>query len=160
MCKLKKALYGLKHAPRVWYDRINGFLQSLRFNKSTVDSNLYFKVVENQPIILVLYVDDLFMTGEEKRIVECKRELIFEFEMKNLGLMHYFLGLEFWQKPNEIFLSQGKYAVDILKRFGMMNCRSMATPMVANLKKLHDSDSRSNLVDPTMYRQLVGYLIT
>jgi hypothetical protein len=65
----------------------------------------------------------------------------FEFEMKDLGLMHYFLGLEVWQKPNEIFLSQGKYAVDILKRFGMMNWRSMSTPMVANLKKLHDSDS-------------------
>jgi hypothetical protein len=88
VCKLKKALYGFKQAPRVWYDRIDGFLQSLGFNKSTVDPNLYFRVVENQPIILVLYVDDLFLTGEEKLIVWCKRELISEFEMKDLGLMH------------------------------------------------------------------------
>jgi len=57
--------------------------------------------------------------------VWCKRELISEFEMKDLGLMHYFLGLEVWQKPNKIFLSQGKYAIDVLKRFGMMNCKSM-----------------------------------
>ena len=61
--------------------------------------------------------------------------------MKDLGLMHYFLGLKVWQKPNEIFLSQGKYVVDILKRFGMMNCKSVSTPMVANLMKLHDSNS-------------------
>ena len=72
--------------------------------------------------------------------------------MKDLGLMHYFLGLEVWQKPNKIFLSQGKYAVDILKRFGMMNCRSVSTPMVANLKKLHDSGLGEDLVDSTMYR--------
>ena len=99
------------------------------------------------------------MTREENQIVECKRELISEFEMKDLGLMHYFLRLEVWQKPNEIFLSEGKYAVEILKRFGMMNCKSVSTPMVANLKKLHDSDSGSDLVDPTMYRQLDGSLM-
>jgi hypothetical protein len=56
--------------------------------------------------------------------------------MKDLGLMHYFLGLEVWQRPNKICLSQGQYVVDILKRFGMLNCISMTTPMVSNLKKL------------------------
>jgi hypothetical protein len=82
----------------------------------------------------------------------CKRELASEFEMKDLGLMHYFLGLEVWQKPGEIFLRQGKYTVEILSRFGMMDCKSMATPMMTNLKKLSDSTSDSDLVDPTMYR--------
>ena len=66
VCKLKKALYGLKQAPRVWYDKIDSFLQSLGFSKSATDPNLYFKVVNNQPLILVLYVDDLFLTGEER----------------------------------------------------------------------------------------------
>jgi hypothetical protein len=65
VCKLRKALYGLKQAPRAWYARIDGYLQSLGFSKSIVDSNLYFKVEENHPLILVLYVDDLFLTGEE-----------------------------------------------------------------------------------------------
>jgi hypothetical protein len=73
--------------------------------------------------------------------------------MKDLGLMHYFLGLEVWQRPGEIFLGQGKYTVEILSRFGMMDCKSMATPMMTNLKKLSDSASDSYLVDPTMYRQ-------
>jgi hypothetical protein len=77
--------------------------------------------------------------------------------MKDLGLMHYFLGLEVWQRPDEIFLSQGKYTVEILQRFRMMDCKSMATPMVTNLKFL--SDSSSDLVDPMMYRQLIGSLM-
>ena len=110
-------------------------------------------------MILVLYVDNLFLTGEEKQIAWCKRELTSEFEMKDLGPMHYFLGLEVWQNPGEIFLAQGKYTVDILRKFGMMDCKSMATPMVSNLKKLHDSDTESDLVDPTMYRHLIGSLM-
>jgi hypothetical protein len=77
--------------------------------------------------------------------------------MKDLDLMHCFLGLEVWQRPNEIFLSQGKYTVEILQRLRMMDCKSMATPMVTNLKLL--SDSSSDLVDPTMYRQLIESLL-
>jgi hypothetical protein len=85
----------------------------------------------------------------------CKRELTSKFEMKDLGLMHYFLGLEVW-KIQEIFLAQGKYTMDVLKRFGMMDCKSMSTPMITNRRKLHDSNTSSDLVDPTMYRQLIG----
>ena len=57
---------------------------------------MYFKVMKNQPVILVLYVNDLFVTGEEHLIAWCKRDLTYEFKMKDLGLMHYFLGLEVW----------------------------------------------------------------
>jgi hypothetical protein len=75
VCKLKKALYGLNQAPRAWYGRIDNFLTSLGFTKSKADSNLYFKVMNNEPVILFLYVDDLFLTGEEKLITECKKKL-------------------------------------------------------------------------------------
>ena len=92
VCKLKKSLYGLKYASRVWYARMDGFLHNLGFSKRTNDSNLYFKVVHNHILILVLYVDDLFLTGEEELIAQCQRELTSEFEMKDLDLMHYFLG--------------------------------------------------------------------
>jgi hypothetical protein len=95
----------LKQAPRAWYGRIDNFLQSLGFTKSITDPNLYIMIVQNHPVILVLYVDDLFLTGEENLIAQTKRELSAEFEMKDLGLMDYFLGLEVWQKPAEIFLS-------------------------------------------------------
>jgi hypothetical protein len=64
VCRLKKALYGLKQAPRAWYGRIDGFLTRLGFTKSKVDSNLYFKFMNDEPVILLLYVDDLFLTGD------------------------------------------------------------------------------------------------
>jgi hypothetical protein len=97
-------------------------------------------------------VDYLFLIGEEHLIAQTKRELSIEFEMKDLGLMHYFLGLEVWQKPSEIFLSQSKYAVDVLCRFCMMDCKSMSTPMISNLKKLHDQATGSDPEDPIVYR--------
>ena len=121
------------------------------FTKSDADPNLYYKVVNDEPLILVLYVDDLFLTRNEKLIIWCKKKLASEFEMKDLGLMHYFLGLEVWQRQKETFLGQGKYTIDILKRFGMLDCKSIATPMDASLKKMRDSASYSNLIDPTMY---------
>jgi hypothetical protein len=76
--------------------------------------------MNNEPIILLLYVDDLFLIGEENLIVECKKRLASKFEMKDLGLMHYCLGIEVWQSPKRIFLNQGKYTVKILKRFDML----------------------------------------
>jgi hypothetical protein len=69
---------------------------SLGFTKSKADSNLYFKVMNDELVILLLYVDDLFLTGEENLIIECKKKLASEFEMKDLSLMQYFLGLEVW----------------------------------------------------------------
>jgi hypothetical protein len=69
---------------------------SLGFTKSKEDSNLYFNVMNDEPVIFLLYVDDLFLTREEKLITECKKNLIVEIEMKYLGLMHYFLGVEVW----------------------------------------------------------------
>jgi hypothetical protein len=79
VCRLKKALYGLKQAPRAWYGRIDSFLTSLGFTKSKADSNLYFKIMDNEPVILLLYMNDLFLTGEEKLITECKQRLAVEF---------------------------------------------------------------------------------
>jgi hypothetical protein len=70
--RLKKALYGLKQAPRAWYEKMDGFLMSLGFSKSVVDPNLYYHIVGDECLILVLYVDDLFLTGSERLIVECK----------------------------------------------------------------------------------------
>jgi hypothetical protein len=157
VCRLKRVLYGLKQAPRAWYSRIDSYLLGMGFTKSEADSNLYYILVGGEPLILVLYVDDLFMTGSEKLIADCKRDLVVEFEMKDLGLMHYFLGLEVWQTDGQIFLGQGKYVVEILKRFGMQDCRPMATPMVTNWKKIDASKSEG--VDPTLYRQLIGSLM-
>jgi hypothetical protein len=100
VCRLKKALYGLKQAPCAWYEKMDGFLMSLGFSKSSADPNLYYHIVGNKCLILVLYVDDLFLTGSKRLIAECKQALTSEFEMKDLGMMHYFLGLEVWQRTD------------------------------------------------------------
>ena len=100
----------------------------------------------------MLYVDDLFLTGADPLIHQCKRELVADFQMKDLGLMHYFLGLEVWQRPGEIFLSQGKYIVKLLERFGMVDCKFVSTPMELNFKKLSSSATRPVLAIPTKYR--------
>ncbi|MCY6524885.1 reverse transcriptase domain-containing protein [Actinobacillus pleuropneumoniae] len=132
VCRLKKALYGLKQAPRAWYERIDSYLMKLGFTRSEADPNLYFKVEYDKPIILVLYVDDLFLIGADPLIHKCKRELASKFEMKDQGL-------EVWQKPGETFLSQGKYVVKILERFGMVECKPVTTPMELDFKKLSSS---------------------
>ena len=95
VCRLHRALYGLKQAPRAWYSRIDSYLWEMGFQRSEADHNLYFLTGE-VPLILVLYVDDLFLIGDERLIDDCKSNLTFEFEMKDLGLTHCFLGLEVW----------------------------------------------------------------
>ena len=79
--------------------------------------------------------------------------------MKDVGLMHYFLGLEIWQRNDDIFLSQGKYSVDILHIFGMVDCKSINTPMDSNLRKLHETETGLDPMDPTLYKQFIGSLM-
>ena len=115
MCQLKRALYRLKQAPHAWYTRIDSYFTRLGFTKSEANANLYHIMVEGKPLIVVLYVDDLILTGDDHLINSCKEDLAREFEMKDMGLMHYFLGMEVWQKDGEVFVSQGKYANEILR---------------------------------------------
>ena len=86
-----------------------------------------------------------------------RRRLAATFEMKDLDMMHYFLGMEVCQNANGISLGQGKYALEILKWFRMMDCKAMTTPVASNLKLL--SDASSETIDATMYRQMIGSLM-
>ena len=79
-----------------WYDRMYNFLMILGFTKSKADSNLYFKVEDGNPVMVLLYVDDLFVISMDGLIVDTKRKLAAKFEMKDLGMMHYLLGMEVW----------------------------------------------------------------
>ena len=93
--------------------------------------------------MLLLYVDDPFLKGADGLIADTKRKLTTEFRMKDLGTMQYFLGMEVWQNVDGIFPGQGKYALEILKRFGMMGYKAMTTPISSNLKLLSDSSSEA-----------------
>ena len=94
--RLKQVMQGLKQAPCDWYTRIKNYFTRLGFIKSEGDVNLYHIVVEGKLLIIVLYVDDLILTDDEKVVKYYKEDLAREFEMKDLGLMHYFLGMEVW----------------------------------------------------------------
>jgi hypothetical protein len=122
----------------------------MSFTKSKTDSNLYFKVMNDEPVILLLYVDDLFLTREENLITKSKKKFTTELEMKYLSLMHYFLGLEVWQSLERTFLNQRKYESKIFKRFDILECKSMNTPMEAKLKLLVDTSLE--LIDTMLYR--------
>jgi hypothetical protein len=157
VCRLKKDLYGLKQYPIACYGRIYSSLASLGITRSKVDSNLYFKVMNYESVIFLLYVDELLLTGEENLIIDCKKKLSTKSKMKDLGLMHYFLGIEVWQSPEKIFLNQGKYAVEIMNRFDMLEFKAMNTPMEIKLKLLVDTSLE--LVDVMLYRQIIGLLM-
>ena len=153
--RLHKALYGLKQAPRAWYQRIDSFFLKLGFQRSHVDSNLYTLVDSGLIVIVIIYVDDLIITGShKKRVSEFMADLS---QMTDLGLLHYFLGFEVWQTPQGIFLSQHKYCLEILRRFGMVSSRFVSSPMDPNAH-LSALDA-SPPCDTSLYRQIVGSLI-
>jgi hypothetical protein len=119
VCKLKKALYGLKHAPRPWYAKIDYFFLQQGFMRSKSDPNLYTKFDEKGHVVLIsLYVDDLIITvNSEKLINGIKKQMSHVFEMKDLGELHYFLGIEVWRNVGQTFVSQGKYVREVVKNF-------------------------------------------
>ena len=158
VCKLKKALYGLKQAPRAWNKRIDSFLGSIDFKQCASDASMYVKMKDGKQVIIIIYVDDLVLTGDHEECIGQTQECLkTEFEMTDLGILHYFLGIEVWQTSVGIFMSQRKYATEILKTFGMMDSKSKSTPMESNCKL--SQEDPSPMVDIRKYRQLVGSLI-
>ncbi|KAG8492723.1 hypothetical protein CXB51_010438 [Gossypium anomalum] len=157
--RLKKALYGLKQVPRAWYDRIDACLSRLGFTKSISEPTLYVKKDENETLLIVsLYVDDLLVTGSKDELIEdFKKQMQDIFEMTDLGLMTYFLGMEVNQGEQGIFISQQAFALKVLNKFCMSKCKPASTP-VALGEKL-SSTSEHDRVDERWYRSLVGCLL-
>ena len=129
VCLLNKYLYGLKQAPRSWYAKMDSFLLDTSFSRCHSHPNVYSKKVGNHLIIPDLYVDDLILTGSDpKLITHVKSSLKQNFEMSDLGNLHYFLGLQVLQTKEGIFLSQSKYAYDLLPCFHMEDCKPSPSP--------------------------------
>lgn len=155
---LKKALYGLKQASREWYSKMDDYLMSLGFQKSQSELTLYVKHEGTNILVISLYVDDLFITGSNlEQVEQFKLEMKKVFEMTDLGLMSYFLGIEIKQSQDEVFICQKKYAKEILKRFHMEDCKAVKTPM--NQKEKLVKDDGSAKVDEAEFRSLIGCLM-
>ena len=157
--KLKKALYGLKQAPRAWFSRIEAHFFNEGFERCHSEHTLFTKTGREGKILIVsLYVDDLIFTGnDELMFLEFKKSMVREFDMTDLGKMKYFLGVEVLQGPDGIHISQRKYALEVLKRFGMEDCNSVHNPIIRGFKIL--KDEKGVQVDETYFKQIVGSLI-
>eukprot|EP00253_Pinus_taeda_P022760 PITA_22760 len=157
VCRLKKSLYGLKQAPWAWYSKMDSFLLESGFSRCYSDNTVYTKKVGKSLMILVLYVDDLILTGSDPNLINhVNSSLKKKFEMTDLGHLHYFLGLQVLQSKEGISLSQSKYACDLLRHFHMEDCKP-APPFQSGVKLSVTCTSPE--VDATLYRQLVGKLL-
>jgi Reverse transcriptase (RNA-dependent DNA polymerase)/gag-polypeptide of LTR copia-type/Integrase core domain/GAG-pre-integrase domain/Domain of unknown function (DUF4219)/Zinc knuckle len=157
--KLNKALYGLKQAPRAWYSKIDGYFAENGFVRSSSEHSLYVKKTGSNDFLLVcIYVDDMIYMGSNQDLIEkFKESMKRKFEMTDLGVLKYFLGLEVTQDDEGIFVSQRKYAKDLLSKFNLGNCNAVSTPMNAKEKLIKEDGSP--LADAAKYRSLVGGLI-
>ncbi|KAG8479813.1 hypothetical protein CXB51_029308 [Gossypium anomalum] len=157
--KLKKALYGLKQAPKAWYDRVCQYLSKLGFEKSVSEPTLFIKKSENETLLIVsLYVDDLLVTRSKGELIdEFKVQMQKVFEMLDLRVMTYFLSMEVNQSDQCIFISQHAFALKILSRFCMTNCKIVSTPVIQGEKLT--SCGNQERVDGKEYRSLVGCLL-
>eukprot|EP00253_Pinus_taeda_P020745 PITA_20745 len=158
VCWLKKPIYGPKQAPRAWYAKMDSFLLESGFSRCHSDNIVYTKKVGKSLIILVLYVDDLILTGCDPNLINhVKSNLKKKFEMIDLGHLHYFLGLQILQSKEGISLSQSKYACDLLHHFHMEDCMPSPSPFQSRVKLSVTCSSPE--VDATLYHQLVGKLL-
>ncbi len=163
--KLKRALYGLKQAPRMWNKRLDQFLSSKQFVRCEADHSVYVRPASkggSKPLVIAVYVDDLLVVGEPDDVVKCKKELAEEFDMKDLGEVCWLLGVEVTRVRNQFQLSQQKYVNDVLERFGMSDCRPLATPMTPGEHLTQDGAGTGDVLDEEgsrVYRSAVGSLM-
>ena len=156
--KLDKALYGLKQAPRAWYERLTDFLISHGYTRGSVDKTLFIKKVKSDVIIAQIYVDDIvFGSTSDFEVQGFVKQMQDEFEMSMVGELSYFLGLQVRQGDEGTFVSQSKYARNLVKKFGLENAKLTNTPMSTTLKLTKDENGVK--VDPTLYRSMIGSLL-
>ncbi|GJY46230.1 retrovirus-related pol polyprotein from transposon TNT 1-94 [Tanacetum coccineum] len=156
--RLKKALYGLKQAPRAWYDTLLWFLLDNKFSKGEVDPTLFTRKTGKHILLVQIYVDDIIFASTDPKACDIfSNEMSSKFQMSMMGQMSFFLALQVSQNPGGIFINQSKFALEILKKFGMDSCDPVDTPMVDRLKL--DEDPLGIPVDQTRFRSMVGSLM-
>jgi hypothetical protein len=158
-CKLDKALYCLKQAPCAWYSRLSEKLQYLGFSPSKADISPFHYSKGSVTMYLLVYVDDIIIVSSSSSAISgLLHALQHDFALKDLGSLHYFLGIEVQKTDDGLRQSQKKYTVDLLQRAGMLSYKPVSTPLAASTKiSAHDGDLLSS-EDATKYHNIVGAL--
>ncbi|XP_028119403.1 uncharacterized mitochondrial protein AtMg00810-like isoform X1 [Camellia sinensis] len=159
VCRLRKSLHGLKQSPPAWFHHFSSVILSMDFIQCHFDHTYFIRRQPNgRCIILLVYVDDIILIGDDTiGIAKVKQELSQVFDIKDLGPLKYFLGIEVARSRSGISLSQRKYTLDLLRDTGMIGCKPASTPMDPNLKL--SAESGELFSDPSRYQRLVGRLI-
>ncbi|KAK8930658.1 hypothetical protein KSP39_PZI016172 [Platanthera zijinensis] len=156
--KLHKALYGLKQAPRAWYETLASFLLENDFKRGRVDQTLFIRTHKSHILLVQTYVDDIIFGSTDTSLCKKFSQLMHsKFEMSSMGELSFFLGLQIKQHADGIFISQTKYAKELVKKFGMSDASSMKTPMPTNA--VLDADESGKPVDQTNFRAIIGSLL-
>jgi histone deacetylase 1/2 len=159
LCRLDKALYGLKQAPRAWHARLSAVLVGLGFTASTADTSLFILRRPDITLYLLVYVDDIILVSSSStasdRLIHQLRQ---SFALKDLGTLHYFLGIEVQHSPGRLLLSQRKYASELLRRAGLSKSAPVSTPMMSSDKLSATDGTLLSSEESTRYRGIVGGL--
>jgi histone deacetylase 1/2 len=156
VCKLDKALYGFKQAPHAWYAWLCCKLEALVFIPYKADSSLFYYNKGRHAMFVLVYVDDMIVVSSSHEATNALlKDLEKEFALKDLGDLHYFLGIEVKRNSDGLILSHGKYAEDIIKRVGMHHSKPVNTPM-STVDKLSANGEKLGPEESTRYRSIVG----
>jgi histone deacetylase 1/2 len=159
VCRLDKALYGLKQAPRAWYSRLSAKLQDLGFLPSKADTSLFLYNKSGVTIFVLIYVDDIIVTSSsDHAIAALLKDLNAHFAIKDLGALHFFLGIEVQRTAHSLLLTQAKYAHDLLAKVGMLDCKSAPTPLSSSEPLSLHEGTPLGPEDSSQYRSIVGAL--
>ena len=157
VCLLRKSLYDLKQAPRAWYKRFADYVFPTGFTNSRCDNSLFIYIKGLDMAYILLYVDDIILTASSDAL-RCSiiSLLSSEFAMKDLGRLNYFLGIAVTRHKGGMFLSQRKYAKEIIERADISSCKSTLTPVDSKPKV--SANSSVPYADPTLYKSLARAL--
>ena len=159
VCHLKKSLHGLKQSPRCWNKSFKEFMISQGFQQSAADPCVFIRNVNGQLAIVAVHVDDLILLNEtEQEMIDLKASLAARFKMKDMGKLHYCLGVNIKTMDGVLQMSQEQYIKKILNKYKLQDCKPVSTPMDVNVKLMKD-DGYSKPVDPVAYQSMVGSLI-
>lgn len=158
VCKLHKAIYGLKQTPRAWFAKLSHTLVSLGFYSAKSDCSLFIRKISSHTIVILVYIDDIIITSDSQVAIDSLIHSLYQsFPLKDLGSLNFFLGIQVQKsRRGGIHLSQTKYILELLQRANMVSAKPISTPMVTGLKLTAEGGEPFD--DPFLYRSIVGGL--